>query len=428
MSTVLVNTNGLSKFQEGTQLADFGVADNALKQLGIELTDNDKRPILVPTRQVIDVINDFSWYAGPKATSEALNRIPCCFLTEREQMLSSLISGSIYYLNAGGKFIDSAVNSEFVTSLLGKATEGGNVSNLITGVQGTVKTAVDAINSIAGSEVDRALLAQHNLKSLEGIYFTKPTGFNYRLPIYESPDNKLSQGFDPNNSNQVGKLAGMVMDGITGIAETMAKAVNFAQPGIYIEKPQYFQGATGRTETIKFPLSNTVKRGAVSPIQQNYELLWLLAFQNKPYKTSFTRTPPPKIYTVSVPGHFSMPYAFIESMSVDFVGTVRKAYVTVPSGNGSGSITGKQIKVNVPEAYQVSITFKSLIGEYGNTMISDAFSTHVAGNRVDVGKVSPNNASNVSPAVAAEPRRPTGDDTPAFDQLFGTVNGEVVAS
>ena len=103
MSTVLVNTNGLSKFQDGTQVLDMGREDNALKQLGIQLTDTDKKPILVPNRQVIDIVNDFSWYAGPKSTTAALNKVPCCFITEREQLLSSLVSGGLYYLNASAR-------------------------------------------------------------------------------------------------------------------------------------------------------------------------------------------------------------------------------------------------------------------------------------------------------------------------------------
>ena len=120
--------------------------------------------------------------------------------------------------------------------------------------------------------------------------------------------------------------------------------------------------------------------------QQNYELLWLLAFQNKPYKTSFTRTPPPKLYSVNVPGQFSMPYAFISGMDVSFEGTVRKTSVTVPSGNGEGTIGSKVIQTPVPEAYKVTLEFTSLIGEYGNTMISDAFSSSINGNRVTIGK------------------------------------------
>ncbi len=386
MSTVLVNTDGLSKFQNGTQLADFGKKDTALKQLGIQLEDTDSKPILVPTRKVIDVVNDFSWYAGPKATSAALNKVPCCFITEREQLLSSLISGGMYYLNAGAKAANAFSQSGFVKSLLGKATDDGNVSGLIKGMQNTTSSALEAINSIAGTEVDRLLLDQHNLKSLEGIYFTKPTGFNYRLPLYSAPEGVTSSGFGSDSAGQVGELLGGVIDAATDIADGLAKSVNFAQPGVFIEKPQYFQGAGYRTESVSFPLSNTVRRGTVSPIQQNYELLWLLAFQNRPYKTSFARTPPPKLYSVSVPGQFSMPYSYISGMSVDFKGTVRKTNVTVPSGNGEGVIGSKVINTNVPEAYQVTLEFTSLIGEYGNTMVSDAFSTRVDGNKVTIGK------------------------------------------
>lgn len=384
MSTVLVNTNGLSKFQDGTELADLGQKDNALKQLGIQLTDTDKKPLLVPNRQVIDVVNDFSWYAGPKSTAAALNKVPCCFITEREQLLSSLISGGLYYLNASARAANTLADSSFTKSLLGKAAEGGAVQKAIEGVQGGVKSAFEKINSLAGGTAsDRLLLEQHNLKSLEGIYFTKPTGFNYRLPLYSAPAGVTSGGFGDGNTSG---LLGTAIQGAQSIVDNISKAVNFAQPGVFIEKPQYFQGAEGRTESIEFPLSNTVRRGTVSPIQQNYELLWLLAFQNKPYKTSFSRTPPPKIYSVSVPGQFSMPYSFISGMEVEFVGTVRKTQVTVPAGNGDGSIGSKVIQTNVPEAYQVKLEFTSLIGEYGNTMISDAFSSSINGNRVTIGR------------------------------------------
>ncbi len=384
MSTVLVNTDGLSKFQDGTQVLDMGKDDNVLKQLNVQLTDTDKKPILVPNRKVIDVVNDFSWYAGPKATSQALDKVPCCFITEREQLLSSLISGGLYYLNASVRGLQQGVNGSFANSLLGKATEGGAVQSAIEGVQAGVDTAFKNLNGLAGgTDTDRLLLQQHNLKSLEGIYFTKPTGFHYRFPLYAAPEGGLNEGFGDGSAKGV---LGSAVQSAQGIVENISQAVNFAQPGVFIEKPQYFQGTEGRVETVEFPLSNTVRRGTVSPIQQNYELLWLLAFQNRPYKTSFSRTPPPKIYSVSVPGQFSMPYSFISSMEVDFVGTVRKTKVTVPSGNGEGNIGSKVITTNVPEAYQVKLQFTSLLGEYGNTMISDAFASTLNGNKVTIGK------------------------------------------
>ena len=246
MSTVLVNTNGLSKFQDGTELANFGQGqDSSLRQLGLSLTDTDNKPILVPNRQVIDVVNDFSWYAGPKSTAAALNKVPCIFLTEREQLLSSLISGGLYYLNAGSRAVNTVAQSGFVNSLLGKAQEGGNVEKLVNGFQNGAKSAFEGLNNLAGGTAsDRLLLNQNNLKSLEGIYFTKPTGFNYRLPMYDAPSNPTSDGYgEGNTSGLLGDVIGMGQK----IVENISKAVNFAQPGTYIEQPQYFKGAGVRT-------------------------------------------------------------------------------------------------------------------------------------------------------------------------------------
>ena len=384
MSTVLINTDGGSTFQEGTDIINTGQLgvsskDNFLTKLGISLNDTDKRPLLKPTKKVIDVVNDFSWYAGPKATTAALNKVPCVFLQEREQLLSSLISGAMYYLNAANKGISDVLQSEAVGSLLGSITSAEDAKSIQDSVQGTF----ESLNTVlGGTAADKELLKQHNLNSLAGIYFTRPTDFHYRLPMYSSPDSVLSQGYDEGGDG----ILQSVIAGGQEIVQNIADTVNFSQPGTYIEKPNYFQGVGFRSEEVTFPLSNTIRRGTVSPIQQNYELLWLLAFQNKPYRTSFSRTPPPKIYSVTCPGQFSMPYAFIESMDVEFQGTVRKTSVTVPSGNGEGAIGSKVVQTNVPEAYQVTIKFKSLVGEYGNTMISDAFNTSINNNIVRIGK------------------------------------------
>lgn len=386
MSTLLVDTNGGSVFSDSTDLVDSSTAlgsklksNSYLSKFQLALTNVDNKPELKPTRKVIDVINDFSWYAGPKATSLALNKVPCVFLTEREQLLSSLISGALYYLNASAGAVEALGKSDYVKSILGRVSESS--AETLGEVGNNIGNFIDTFQNIAGgTATDKALLAQNNLKSLEGIYFTKPTGFQYRLPIYGSRDTPTGDWSGSGESF----IKGMVTGG-QKVIENISETVNFAQPGVYIEKPKYFQGSEGRTESITFPLTNTVRRSNFSPVQQNYELLWLLAFQNKPYKTSFSRTPPPKIYSVSVPGQFSMPYAFISNMTVDFIGTTRKTSVFVPSGNGEGVIGSKQISTPVPEAYQVTLDFTSLIGEYGNTMLSDAFSTSITNNKVIIG-------------------------------------------
>ena len=45
------------------------------------------------------------------------------FLTEREQLLSSFISGAMYYLNAANKGINDVIQSDAIKSLLGTIAE-----------------------------------------------------------------------------------------------------------------------------------------------------------------------------------------------------------------------------------------------------------------------------------------------------------------
>lgn len=381
MSTILINTNGRSKFRSSDNLINRASSlGGGLGKLNVTLNNDDGRPVLKPNRTIIDVVNDFSWYAGPKATEKALNKIPCAFLVEREQLLSSLISGALYYLNAGAQTVRAIGESDYIQSVLGRVGEGSK--KVLEGIGSSINNIFDSISDATGSITDQALLRQNNLNSLQGIYFTKPTGFQYRLPMYDQKLTTQNEWSDALTGDSF--IGGFVSTG-QKFVEDIAQVVNFAQPGTYIEKPRYFQGAGGRTETIKFPLANTIKRGNQSPVQQNYELLWLLAFQNKAYKTSFSRTPPPKIYSISVPGQFSMPYAYISNMSVDFIGTVRKQRVFVPSGTGVGTIGVKSIETPVPEAYEVSLEFTSLIKDYGNTMLGNQFNTSIIDNTVTFG-------------------------------------------
>lgn len=371
MSTLLVDTEGGSQFKtEGSIGGEIGAQIlkkiPGVSNLNLSLTDEvDAKPVLKPTKGVIDVVNDFSWYAGPKMTPAALNKVPCAFIQEREQLMSSLVSGAAYYLNATTRVAQS------IGKDVGKLLSTLGVSTIDTSERLSYSNAAD-----------QAILKANNLTSLEGLYFTRETGFNYRFPLYDQPS-----GISNSWGSEGGGMLRDAVNKVQGFADSIAEVANLGQPGVFIEKPKYFSNATeGRVEKLSFPLSNTVRRGAHSPIQQNAELLWLLAFQNKPYKTSFARTLPPKLYNVSVPGRFSMPYAYISNMTVNFNGTVRNRKVNVPSGNGEGKIGSASINTPVPEAYSVVLEFTELIGSYGNTMLGTAFSTSIENNKVKFGR------------------------------------------
>ena len=195
MSTVLVDTEGGSKFRASDDLisdkAGFATALFSLFGLekSIQLANTDGNPKLRPQRKVIDVVNDFSWYAGPKATSHALDKVPTVFLTEKEQQLSSLISGAMYYLNAAKTFGEQLANAEYLKSALARLqTVDGN------GALNKYNKYFDQIGKqLQANSNDFSVLARHNLKSLQGIYLTEETDFLYRLPMYDL--NKITRQY-----------------------------------------------------------------------------------------------------------------------------------------------------------------------------------------------------------------------------------------
>lgn len=352
--------------------------DNIIS-LGDKLTvsKNHTDPQLkLKPRGIINVVDKFSWYAGTRATSTALARVPKAFIIEREQQVSSLISGALYYISAATEPQGIDIEGE-VTSLL----KSINISSI-------ASSTVDKIKNFRSKFVknfgDDNLLTNSNLKSLIGIYLTEPTGFKYSLPYFDSmPD--VSNSWSAGGSNSgLQSLANRGMEAV----EEIANIAFINQPGVYIQKPQYYEfEEMGKSVTINFPLFNTVNRSNQKSYQLNYELLWLLAFQNKPYKTSFARTPPPKIYSLNIPGICTFPYSFISNMVIDFKGTVRNKEVYIPHlSPGSKSPGTTSARVPIPDAYTVSITFTSLIADYANLMVSNYFTSDELSNGWRVGK------------------------------------------
>jgi hypothetical protein len=336
----------IQSFKETSRSGINTITDDG-KDGMLEETDELVEP--TTNNRIIDVIN-MPWYAGKRLdrNSRRLSKIPRGFIIERKQLLNSLLSGALYYLGTVLKAGKKATPTK-IKSLL----------NGITKKLPRIATAgfTDAKKSFQKSlETDSRLLERNNLTSLLGIYLTQETGFKYVFPY-------LNSSLDVNTNwdgEGEGAIAGIVNKGMS-IVDEISKVVNISQPGVYIQKPKYFSfDNQGKSVTFNFPLFNTIKAGTFD-YKSNYELLWLLAYQNKPYKTSFARTKPGKIYTVEIPGVVSMPYAYISEMSVDFRGTVRQLPVDCPT----------EYDAPIPEAYLVSITFTSLLTDYANTMAPD---------------------------------------------------------
>ena len=378
MSTLLINTEqSFTKADEQENQIVFSESGNATR-------NTDPRPVLKPRDRFISVVDKFTWYSGKKVASSALSRLPKAFIVEREQLRSSLIQGALYYIKAAGEgganFASNA--SEGIQSLLNENSStvaniagGAATSSLNFGADILGKLKNINLGSRASGGEDAKILEDSNLKSLLGIYLTKPTGFQYAFPYFESmPPVSNEWGFEGNTA-----LQGLASK-LSEVVEEVAKVAFISQPGVYIQKPQYYQFSdTGQSITINLPLFNTIKRGTQPEYQRNYELLWLLAFQNKTYKTSFSRSMPSKIYSVTIPGIAAFPYSYISNMTIDFNGTVRNKEISLPKLSHS-QITSQRVNVPIPDAYTVSITFQSLLADYANIMMSNNFMTQLTPN------------------------------------------------
>jgi hypothetical protein len=338
---------------------------------------------------LIDVVNDFHWTSS-KLTSR--QDIPAVLLKEQRLKTNALamqlayyalvvserggeISGRIGNLLSNSKLASGALNG-FFNSGIGKSIAGigdkilGAASSFGNGVLGsgigeffTGKSPSELLDQFTGQSSSSSVL-----NSYAGLYITEETKFVYRLPYFENTAYNLTNAFADDDHILTSGAIGAGFKQLADVTEqaliTAAQATGMSEPGIYIEKPQFYAfGTNGQTEslTIRFPLINT-GWATFEDVQRNWQLLYMLVYQNRPNRKTRDLVDPPCIYEVMIPGVKFMPYAFISGMKVDFLGARRSYHINVPNKNNGTT----KIQTIIPDAYNVTITLKSLVTETQN--------------------------------------------------------------
>jgi len=100
-------------------------------------------------------------------------------------------------------------------------------------------------------------------------------------------------------------------------------------------------------------------------VVRNWQLIYLLVYQNRPIRFTRDLIEPPVIYEVSLPGHKYMPYAYVSKLEVQFVGSRRPMEITFKDESSLGQ---GQNRVNtiIPDGYTIQITLKGLVAETRN--------------------------------------------------------------
>jgi len=261
-------------------------------------------------------------------------------------------------LMAAGAATGATIGSERILQGL-----NGIVGALFSGIQGDgtgVNLSVDNLYS-------------KYLLPYEGLYLTEDTNFIYRFPYLVNNWNIVANSFSNTPMFNPGEIAGplgdlydMASGSLRQAATTFGAYANMSAPGIYIEKPKFFDfsSETGEAISFNFPLVNTGWSNYYD-VSRNWQLLFMLMYQNRPNRRSRDLIDPPCIYEVSVPGTRYYPFAYIEQMKVAFLGSVRKMEIPVPYGAGS-----IYIQTQIPEAYDITIQLRTLTRESQNFMYS----------------------------------------------------------
>lgn len=358
-------------------------------------------PTITTTTGLIDVINNFDWTTTPSRAGSGQDfKVPAVRVQEFEMDRLSVLKSIRYQIETFANAVeDNAAAFNNVIANVQKlqqetqAADKTSTGNILGNAFGD--TIINAIGTIAKTtsnivpvNAQQIISSTSNffqgfasafgvddsrgensssqwLRMLNGLYTLNSTKFEYIFPYLEDRAMDASPRFASFDAVLKSNISKGVASAVMGLTQGPLAAVpELSQPGVYVEQPQLMDisNANSSDITVTFPLLNTLSfENAV----KNYQLLWLLAYQNKPYRESKTVVSPAKVYRVFVPGIKYMHFAHISNLSVDFMGVRRTVRIPMPTIAG----TPEQVNVIMPDAYRVSITFKSLTTDMGNFMI-----------------------------------------------------------
>jgi len=303
----------------------------------------------------IDVIRDFPWTLTPLNDKTVAN-VPVIYLNE-------------YY----------QIESQLNQSLLPYGKDIPKLESNATGFQGLINTVGSLANFIN---------VNNNTPYLyEGLFDHLHPGFKYTFPNFSKTFYDIGNTWERTDildtlldlSEQIG---GLGQKGLASTAQSGAKKLKVAGDLIDIinklprqlknlelfnlassnptvglmDPPSIWQSTDKRTITFEFPLYNiNVFKNNTSndTIIKNWELCYLLTYQNLVNKKNFYTGIPPVFYEVIIPGVHYCKASYMSNINISNVGNIRNLILDINGNTG--------VSVNVPDAYMISITLTDLL-------------------------------------------------------------------
>lgn len=322
----------------------------------------------------VDVVNAFNWtIQNPKTQSGQLYRaeVPRIELIEKKIKINAIVNQAFYAVATGvsktgdvskevGQFF-----SDIGANLGGRAgSTAGSFGSFLTNAVNGLTEGIKKITQKAGIGGEyTGVLAPY-----DGLYLTENTGWKYNFPYFENLSNEASNAFGELDGSAFSELA----QGIGAFIKAGVDFVNIKEPGTYIERTKMFQFPdSGDDITFEFPLINTGNSTFIDVVR-NWQLIFLLLYQNRPQRISRDIIEPCVIYEALIPGVKYTPFSYIKRLNVEFLGARRTMKLPIPQLGASGQTfnTQESFETIVPDAYKVSITLSSLVAETRNFLYS----------------------------------------------------------
>lgn len=256
-----------------------------------------------PNYSRINVVDSFQWTLTPK---EGRTETPNIFLDEYRILQSSLISSSRYYTAGLSQQVVSSKNP---------------------------------------------YLKEKHMTGYAGLFdFNTPT-FKYVFPYFGDVAFDVSSSWTTldilekarNAIGAINEQAGGAVDLATGVAG-FAYEASYPRVGI-MDRPKLWESSDFRSINVKFPLFNTVTE---TDIGLNWQLCYLLTYQNMFNKRDFITAIPPVFYTVYIPGQFFSIAMYVSNLKIYNRGNMRLY-----------NVLGKWR--NIPDVYEIDITLTDMV-------------------------------------------------------------------
>jgi hypothetical protein len=333
----------------------------------------------IPPITTINVTQDFPWTYSP---SSSRGDVPTMILREERILQNPVFNALSYNIFTATDHIPGDIAKKVndaagkgMKFLTEKAQKGLGQINTSQETKDNIDRAIKSAGALVSSlitqdelpsmykDYEHGIGYRQHLEPYQRLYSTFPTGFKYKIPYFDDSYKSATASFGSESTNsQLPFQASLELIG-GGIGSIM-ESLNAITPGTYIEQPKYPQfPASEKSYTLNFCLHNTV---SWEDTVRNWQLVFMLIYQNLPNRVNRTVILPPKIYEARLPGVWYSRYSYMQNVSVQMLGARRE--MDLPAKELGLPNTKDKIKTTVPDAYQISITLQELIPESQNYM------------------------------------------------------------